>query len=92
MVFILGFLITAVGGLIIFKSEWMLNNFGRIGLFEEKLATSGGSRFGYKLIGLAAIFIGIMMMTGLIEGFLFWILGPLIKFYIPDQAAENLGI
>ncbi len=67
----------------------MLNNFGRIGFFEDKLATSGGSRFGYKLIGMLAIFIGILIMTGLITGFLTWILSPLLRFYLPGGTTDT---
>ena len=69
----------AVGILMVIKTEWLLENFGRIDFFEEKLGTSGGSRLGYKLIAIAAIFIGLMMATGLINGFLGWVLSPLIK-------------
>jgi len=68
-----------VGVLIVAKTEWMLSNFGRIDWFEQKLGTSGGSRLGYKLVGIAAIFIGLLMATGSIEGFMGWVLSPLIK-------------
>ncbi len=75
-----GFIIVAVGALIIFKSEWLLNNFGRMSFFEKHLGTEGGSRLGYKLIGIMAIFIGILIMTDMIGGFLEWVLSPLLQF------------
>lgn len=81
---IFGLIITAVGALIVVKSEWLLNNFGRISWFEEHLGTSGGSRLGYKLFGMLAIFIGILMATGLIGGFLTWMLSPLTRFNQPQ--------
>jgi hypothetical protein len=77
MFFPFGLLIVAVGITIVVKSEWLLNNFGRIGFFEEKLATSGGSRLGYKLLGLAVVFIGLLVMTNLIGGFVLFITWPL---------------
>jgi len=68
-----------VGAGIVIKSEAMLNAFGRIGFFERYLGYEGGSRLGYKLIGLAAIFIGTLIMTNMIHSFLTWLLSPLIN-------------
>lgn len=70
----------AVGSLIIAKTESMLRNFGRIAFFEKYLGAEGGSRMGYKIIGLIAIFIGILIATNLIDGFLGWMLSPLMKY------------
>ena len=77
---IAGFIILAVGAFIVIKSEAMLNSFGRIEFFERKLGTEGGSRLGYKLVGLLAIFIGILIMTNMIGGFLEWILSPILRY------------
>jgi hypothetical protein len=76
---IFGIIIAAVGGLITVKSEAMLNTFGRIGFFEKYLGTEGGTRLGYQLLGILAFFIGVLVMTNLIGGFLGWILSPLIN-------------
>jgi len=81
---IVGFIILAIGALIVVKSEAMLNMFGRIEFFERKLGAEGGSRLGYKLIGLLAVFIGILVMTNLIGGFLEWILSPLLRYNRPS--------
>ncbi len=80
---LLGIIIIAIGALIVVKSEWMLNNFGRIPFFEKYLGVEGGSRLGYKMAGLAAIFIGSLIMTGLIGGLLNWVFSPLLKFSTP---------
>ena len=80
---IIGLIITLVGGIITIKSEKFLNAFGRIAFFEKKLGTEGGSRLGYKLIGFLFIFIGILVMTNMIDGFLTWLLSPLLKFSQP---------
>lgn len=76
---ILGAIIIAVGALMVVKSEWLLNNFGRIAWFDDKLGTEGGSRLGYKLIGILVIFIGILVFTNMIGSFLTWMLSPLTK-------------
>ncbi|MFH1427073.1 MAG: hypothetical protein ABIG60_00905, partial [Patescibacteria group bacterium] len=70
---ILGLIIFMVGGLLVIKSETILNIFGRINFFDRFLGTEGGSRLGYKLIGLLFIFIGILVMTNMIGGFITWL-------------------
>lgn len=77
---LLGILGIAIGVLVVLKSESMLNAFGRIAFFEQHLGTEGGSRLGYKLIGLILIFLGIMIMTNMIGGFMGWVLSPLLKY------------
>lgn len=74
---ILGILIIAAGAFFLIKTEWFIQNFGRIAWFEEKLGSDGGSRLGYKLIGLVAIFIGILMISGNSHAFFTWMLSPL---------------
>ena len=79
MKIILGILITFGGTMMILKTEWLLENFGRITWFEKQLGTEGGSRLGYKIIGLAVIFVGILLMTGSSGTFVNWALGPVIN-------------
>jgi len=74
-----GLLMIIAGAMIVAKAEWMLNNFGRIGFFDNYLGSSGGTRLGYKLIGLVAIFFGILVVTNMIGAFATWMLGPLLK-------------
>ncbi|PIP33601.1 hypothetical protein COX69_03835 [Candidatus Falkowbacteria bacterium CG_4_10_14_0_2_um_filter_48_10] len=76
---ILGLLIAAAGLLMVVKSESLYDNFGSIEFFERYFHLQGGGRFGYKLIGIMIIFIGILMFTHLLSGFLLWILGPMIR-------------
>ncbi len=75
-----GLVAMIAGAFIVMKTEWLINNIGRISFFEEKLATAGGSRLGYKLIGLLVIVIGIFMVTNIVEGFAGW----LASFFIPS--------
>ena len=80
---IIGLIITIVGGIITIKSEKFLNAFGRIAFFENKFGPEGGSRLGYKLIGFLFIFIGVLIITNMIGGFLTWLLSPILKFSQP---------
>jgi hypothetical protein len=75
---ILGAIIIFVGVITTMKSEWILQNFGSVAWFEQHLGTSGGTRLGYKLMGLLVIFFGILVMTNLLGGFMNWMLSPLL--------------
>lgn len=70
MYIIIGILIAALGALLVIKTEWFEVNFGTIRWGEENLGMYGGSRLTYKLIGVAIIFIGFLLITGLFNGFL----------------------
>lgn len=77
---ILGLLIMAIGLWLVVKTEWMMSNFGRIAWFEEKLGTEGGSRLGYKLVGILFIIIGTIVMTGSGPDFMNWLVSPLVRY------------
>ncbi len=85
MSIIIGLIAIAIGVAFVIKTEWLLSNFGRIAWFEEKLGTEGGSRLGYKLIGLIFIFIGIIYMTGNRDSFFTWMLTPLLNTQLPQK-------
>ena len=85
MSFFIGLIMLVVGVAIVAKSEWMLRSFGRIAFFDNKFGLEGGSRLGYKLIGMIVIFLGILGVTGLIGGFMGWILYPLTKYSMPAE-------
>ncbi|OGY40629.1 MAG: hypothetical protein A2Y82_05290 [Candidatus Buchananbacteria bacterium RBG_13_36_9] len=75
---ILGIIFVILGPFLIIKTEWILENFGPIEWAEDKLRTSGGSRFFYKMVGLLMIFFGMAMVLGLFEGMVLWVFGPLL--------------
>lgn len=79
MNFFLGLIIVMAGFMMMAKSEWLLNNFGGIPFFERYFGSSGGSRFGYKIIGAVAIFFGLLAMIGMLGAFVGWVLSPLLK-------------
>jgi hypothetical protein len=75
MKYVLGIILIGVGFVIVWKADWLMNNFGRIAWAEEKLGVEGGTRTLYKLIGVAIIFFSFMYMTGMLQG----ILGAIFK-------------
>ena len=83
MSILLGALIIAAGTFLVIKTEWLLSNFGRIAWFEEKLGTEGGSRLGYKLMGVGLLLLGIIIATGGGTDLALWILSPLLKYGQP---------
>lgn len=62
-----------IGAVLVLKSEWLFNNFGRIDWAEMKLGTEGGTRVFWKLLGIAIIFLSLFYLVGAVEGFLAWI-------------------
>lgn len=75
---ILGIILITIGALMVVKTDWFLSNFGRLSWFEDKLGTEGGSRLGYKLLGIILIFVGIVMLSGNGTNFFVWLLSPLM--------------
>lgn len=65
MSYLLGILVIVAGALFVIKTEWLIENFGQSAWAEDKLG-NGGSRLMYKLIGIAAVFISLMAMTGML--------------------------
>jgi len=76
----IGIALVAAGAILVMKTEWFINNFGRLSWFEAKLGFEGGSRLGYKLIGVLLIFVGIIFMTGSGSDFAGWLLSPFLKY------------
>jgi len=74
---IIGIVGTIIGSIMVIRSEWLLSFFGRIDWAEIHLGSEGGTRVFYKLLGLIVIIVSLLIMTGMIEGVLLAIFGPL---------------
>ncbi len=74
--FILGLVIVIVGFLIVWKTEWIIANFGYITWAEQHLGTEGGTRIFYKILGIVIILIGYLVMTNILQPFLLNKLSP----------------
>lgn len=66
-----------VGFWMIWKTDWIVQNIGRIQWAEQNLGTEGGSRIFYKLLGLVIIIISFMIMFGLFGGIILSIFSPI---------------
>ncbi len=82
--FFLGLIIAIVGFLIVWKSEWLMQNFGRIGWAEQHISTEGGSRLLYKTIGTIIILAGFMIATDLTETFFRWVATAIFGAKLPE--------
>ncbi|MFC1687801.1 hypothetical protein ACFL0L_04435 [Patescibacteria group bacterium] len=72
-----GIIIVGIGFMIVWKSDWFMNNFGRIEFAEKYLGSGwGGTRIFYKLIGIAIIILAFMWMSGALESILGSMFGP----------------
>lgn len=75
----LGLMMVLAGALLVIKTEWFIQSFGRNAWAEDKFGTSGGTRLLYKFIGIGLIFIGFLAITNLLNSFL---LGTIGKIFI----------
>ncbi|MFA5187793.1 MAG: hypothetical protein WC460_00340 [Patescibacteria group bacterium] len=75
---IFGVVLFILGPVLVFKSEWFLENFGRIEWAEKHLSTEGGTRVFYKILGLIFMFFGLTMIFNLFGGIVLWIFSPLL--------------
>lgn len=66
-VVIIGIIGIAIGAVLVIKTEWFMDFFGRIEWAERHLGTEGGTRLFYKLLGIGTIVISFMLMTGLFQ-------------------------
>ncbi len=76
---IVGIIFAFIGFVFVWKTEWFLYNFGRIGFAEEHLGGEGGSRLMYKLIGILIITGAFLYMTDLTEPILRWFLSTVFR-------------
>jgi len=77
MSYLFALIVVLLGLVLVIKSEWFMNNFGRIAWAEEHLG-GGGSRLMYKLIGLVFIFGAIFAVTGIMEDIVVGIFGGIV--------------
>ncbi|MEI6627048.1 MAG: hypothetical protein WCL61_00445 [bacterium] len=70
-----GLIVVLIGVAMVAKPRFFLETIGTIG-FMEKFVAEGESENGWKIIGIMVIFVGFMIMTSLIQGVLYFLLGP----------------
>ena len=75
MQYVIGIILISVGFIVVWKSDWIMNNFGRIPWAEAKLGMDGGTRLFWKLIGIIIILGSFLYMTGALGGIIRGIFG-----------------
>jgi|TARA_B100001971_G_C18203570_1_gene546141 hypothetical protein len=75
---IIGIILIIGGFLLAWKNEDVVGFTGYNAWAESKMGTMGGTRMLYKLLGVAAIFIGILAITNMHQGFLEGTVGRLL--------------
>lgn len=73
---IIGFIVSAIGFLMAWKTDFFIMALGSIPWAEQHLG-GGGTRLFYKLLGTAVIIIGFMVITNLFNDFMVWLVGGL---------------
>ncbi|MFH0814753.1 MAG: hypothetical protein V1902_01490 [Candidatus Falkowbacteria bacterium] len=73
--FFLGLIIAGVGFVFVWRTQWIQEFIG-YSMWGEKWF--GSSRMLYKLIGIVVCLMGVLTMTGLIGGFLNWLVGLIV--------------
>lgn len=74
----LWFLGIPFGAIFILKTEWFVQNFGKVAWAEEHLGYEGGTRLFYKLLGVIIILISLFGFTGGIQGVILTIFAPMM--------------
>ena len=77
---VIGLIMLAAGFAMVYYANWLYNNVGPIAFFEKW----GGTRLGYKLIGIFVFFLGALTTFDLIGPFMFWVFEPVIKMMYPQ--------
>ncbi|PIR78359.1 MAG: hypothetical protein COU28_02040 [Candidatus Magasanikbacteria bacterium CG10_big_fil_rev_8_21_14_0_10_36_16] len=76
MNYVWGILIIALGAVMVIKTDWFVENFGHSEWAEEHLG-GGGTRLMYKILGIVAIILSLMGMTGLLGSVIVKVFGRL---------------
>ena len=82
-----GLIIVVAGACLVIYTEAIMSFSGRLDWAESWLGVYGGSRLGYKLVGILAIIIGFLMTTGLLGPVVLWLFGGLFRGFAPTTTS-----
>jgi len=71
--YIVGFGVIGLGFMMVWKSDWFVQNFGASQWAEEHM----GSYMFYKLLGVTGIVAAVLLMTGALGDIVLGIFGPM---------------
>lgn len=75
---VIGIILILLGFVLVWKTHPIVDFAGRSDWAEQHLGAAGGTYLMVKLIGIAAIFFGLLAVTGLYQGFLEATVGALL--------------
>lgn len=75
----------------VWQTDKVLELFGRIDFFDQYLGSEGGTRLGYKFIGIVIIFFGFLLTFSLFDDFALWAFSPLTKYTNPSAQVESIN-
>ncbi len=81
MKYFIGISAIALGIVLVIKTNWFVENFGRSEWAETHLG-GGGTYTFYKLLGIVIIFVAMMGMTGLLGNFILGTFGKLFGGFV----------
>jgi hypothetical protein len=76
MRYVIGLIFTALGVMMVIKTEWVVDFSGRVDFAEKYLGTEGGTRIFWKLVGVIIVIVSWMYMFNLGESILRWLFLP----------------
>ena len=74
---IIGLLVVALGFFMVYRPSFFADFMGHQA-WVEKIFQVYDDELAYKIIGVIIIFVGALIMTGLIWGVLGWLLSPIV--------------
>ena len=77
--YIIGTLGLLAGFALIWKTNWIVANFGKVDWAEKHLGAEGGTWLFWKLMGILVIIIALLGISGALGGIIMGALGPLFK-------------
>ncbi|MCX6740642.1 MAG: hypothetical protein NTZ49_05450 [Candidatus Parcubacteria bacterium] len=73
---IFGGIFFILGPILVAKTDWFVENVGRIEWAEQHL--QGGTYFFFKLLGIGFVILGLLMIFNLFGPLILWMLGPIL--------------
>ncbi len=83
-----GLVFIIVGSAMVINTEPLFRFFGAMDWADSWMPFSGGSRLGYKLIGIAFIVVGFLLITGLLQPALLYLFAPLFRGFVPGARSS----
>ncbi|MBI5405022.1 MAG: hypothetical protein HY976_02230 [Candidatus Kerfeldbacteria bacterium] len=86
MKYLIGLAVIGVGLLLVIKTEWLVNNLGRIEWAEQHLGVEGGTRIFYKIFGVILILFAFLAMIGAFNSILTNTFGGAFKDTVQEES------